>query len=171
MPAIEGIRVGETMNRIETRRPLLEEYLIRLELALATFGTRPVREVVTSKDTRLKSCEGLLERLASDVRRWTAPFHGDETLQANVLIAGPGADIGPMTHMDGDAVRFVLTGSLTHQGAELTPGDWLFAPAGTTYRVRAGHRGLISLTTIFRPMAALEQLGSAEVIPIRAGIG
>lgn len=131
-------------------QPLLEEYLIRLELVLGALGGS-IREVVSSRDPRLARFAGELGRLADEARRWEPPFSGDEDLLTSVTVAGPGSDIGPTVHLDGDAVRFVLSGSVWFRGKELGPGEWLLIPAGAGYRLRVGYRGVISLTAIYRP--------------------
>ncbi len=146
------------MIRSESRRPLLEDYLIRLELALAAIGKEPLAEIVTSRDPRLAGQASALSALADEVRGWTPPFSGDEEMQTCVTITGPGGDIGPTLHLDGDAVRFILSGSTWFGGVELTPGDWMFIPAGCAYRLRVGHRGVISLSAIYRPEIALPRL-------------
>lgn len=139
------------MESPRTSQPLLEEYLIRLELVLAALEERSIKEAISSKDARLARFSGELGRLAEEARRWQPPFSGDDDLLTCVTVAGPGADIGPTLHLDGDAVRFVLSGSVWFRGRELEPGDWLLVPAGTGYRLRVGYRGVISLTAIYRP--------------------
>lgn len=140
------------MIRQEPRRPLFEEYLIRLELALGAIGNDPISEIITSRDPRFARTCSELGRLAEEVRSWTPPFSSDDDLQTSVTIAGPGGDIGPTLHLDGDAVRFVLSGSVWFGGTELEPGDWMLIPAGSAYRLRVGYRGVISLTAVYRPV-------------------
>lgn len=137
------------------RRPLLEEYLIRLELLLGAIGDQPISEVTSSHDPRLAGHAADLKRLSEDVRQWAPPFGGTEDLLTSVTIAGPGADMGPTLHLDGDAIRFILSGSVWFGGNELGAGDWLFIPAGAAYRLRVGYRGVISLLAIFRPGEAV----------------
>jgi mannose-6-phosphate isomerase-like protein (cupin superfamily) len=139
------------MESTRTSQPLLEEYLIRLELVLAALDQVSISEVISSKDARLSAQTSQLAKLADDARRWQPPFGGDADLLTSVTVAGPGADIGPTLHLDGDAVRFVLSGSVWFRGKELGPGDWLLIPAGTGYRLRVGYRGVISLTAIYQP--------------------
>lgn len=149
------------MKSTRMSQPLLEEYLIRLELVLGALGGGSIREVVSSKDPRLARFAGELGRLAEEARRWEPPFSGDEDLLTSVTVAGPEADIGPTMHLDGDAVRFVLSGSVLFRGKELGPGDWLLIPAGKGYRLRVGYRGVISLTAVYRPTeVAVRTVGS-----------
>lgn len=139
------------MTGPKTERTLLEDYLIRLELVLGAVGDEPIAEILSSRDSRLTRHASELEQLAEEVRSWAPPFGGDDELLTNVTIAGPGGDIGPTAHLDGDAVRFILSGSLWFRGTELGPGDWMFIPSGSAYRLRVGHRGVISLTAVYRP--------------------
>ncbi len=147
-------------------QPLLEEYLIRLELVLGALGEGSIREVISSKDARLARFSTELGRLAEDARRWQPPFSGDEDLLTSVTVAGPGANIGPTLHLDGDAVRFVLSGSVWFRGRELEPGDWLLVPAGAGYRLRVGYRGVISLTAIYRPSDVALQVAEFRPTPL-----
>lgn len=142
------------MKAKNLRRTLLEEYLIRVELALGALGDKPIPDVVTSRDGRLGSCATELHELADEVRRWRPPFGSQDDLVTNVLIAGPGGEIGPTLHLDGDAVRFILSGSARLEGCDLGPGDWMFVPAGMGYRMTVGSRGVISLTAVYRPLVA-----------------
>ncbi|MGH9459315.1 MAG: hypothetical protein ACRD2J_16895 [Thermoanaerobaculia bacterium] len=151
------------MAATRKRRPLLEEYLIRLELALGAIGNEPLAEVITSRDRRLGGHEADLKGLSEEVRQWTPPFGGTEDLLTSVTIAGPGSNLGPAAHLEGDAIRFVLNGSVWFAGEELGPGDWLFIPSGAAYRLRVGYRGVISLLAIFRPGEALPFVAEPEV--------
>lgn len=154
------------MKAKNLRRTLLEEYLIRVELALGVLGDKPIPDVVTSRDARLVSCASELQELASDVRQWRPPFGSQEDLVTTVLIAGPGGEIGPTLHLDGDAVRFVLSGSARFNGVDLGPGDWMFIPAGTGYRMTVGPQGVISLSAVYRPLVAAALVD--EACPIEA---
>lgn len=158
------------MESTLTSRPLLEEYLIRLELVLGALGGGPMREVVSSRDVRLARFGGHLARLADEVQRWHPPFSGDDELLASVTVAGPGSDIGPTLHLDGDAVRFVLSGSVRFQGRELESGDWLLIPAGAGYRLRVGYRGVISLTAIYRPADVALQPANVRAAPLHSWV-
>ncbi len=149
-------------------QPLLEEYLIRLELVLGALGTASIQEVISSKDDRLSRFSGEIGRLAEAAREWEPPFSGDEELLTSVTVAGPGSDIGPTLHLDGDAVRFVLSGSAWFQGKELGPGDWLLIPAGAGYRLRVGYRGVISLTAIYRPSEMVLHMAEVRSAPLHS---
>ena len=154
------------MHASRLSEPLLEEYLIRLELVLGALDEVSISEVVSSKDERLAPFAGQLARLAEDARRWQPPFSGDDDLLTSVTVAGPGADIGPTLHLDGDAVRFVLSGSVWFRGKELGPGDWILVPAEAGYRLRVGYRGVISLTAIYKPAEMALQLAELRPAPL-----
>ena len=154
------------MDTTRLPHPLLEEYLIRLELVLGALGEDSISEVVSSKDVRLAPFAGELGRLAEEARQWQPPFSSDDDLLTSVTVAGPGADIGPTLHLDGDAVRFVLSGSVWFGGKELGPGDWLVVPAGAGYRLRVGFRGVISLTVIYKPTEMALHLAEWRPAPL-----
>ncbi len=46
-----------------------------------------------------------------------------------------------------DALKVVISGSILHNGEYLTPGDWLWIPAGEDYAYTAGNIGAFVLTT------------------------
>ncbi|MCA1733949.1 MAG: hypothetical protein LC732_10145, partial [Acidobacteria bacterium] len=75
------------MNSPRLSQPLLEEYLMRLELVLRAVGESSIDEVVSSKDPRLAPFAGELGRMAEDARRWEPPFSGDDDLLTSVTVA------------------------------------------------------------------------------------
>ena len=114
-----------------------------IEEALEAVGLS-ANEIITSKHPAVRL---LRERLRS-----TLMPNGFEQHQLPILLFGedvlcfittglPNAEFPEHRHLQNDGIRVVVSGSIVFQGTELTPGDWMFVPRGTSYSFTAGKGG------------------------------
>lgn len=126
-------------------RPLemgFHEGLARLRAALQKAGLDLEQGVITSRDPRVQALRDELRvpAAAEGFEMWQLPI----TLRNALLfvsVAGPGATMPEHGHAERTVFRLVISGSIVHEDAELTVGDWMYVPKGHPYAFRAGPRG------------------------------
>ena len=122
-----------------------EEGLQRINAAIEKVKL-PRTGVITSRDPAAARAQRLLETTnvpGSGFRKWQLPVYLDRPSQLFVTVADPDVEVPEHSHDDGDGIRFVAGGSIQFGKHELTPGDWMFIPAGTKYSFRVGPAGAI----------------------------
>lgn len=61
-------------------------------------------------------------------------------VQFFITKAQPNAETKLHSH-PGDAIRFIVSGSIFFNEVELRAGDWMFIPRGVDYSIRVGEEG------------------------------
>jgi uncharacterized RmlC-like cupin family protein len=102
--------------------------------------------VLTSRDPSSQRLVETLKvsRVPKGFTKWQLPFAFEGTgAQFFVSVAEPGAIVEEHFHEEGDGVRFIVGGSITYAGQELTAGDWMFIPEKVPYSFNVGRMGAI----------------------------
>lgn len=115
---------------------------VRVEGVVAKHRLPTATKVLTSKDKAV--VESLHDLSVTNVpkgfTKTQLPFVFQQS-QFFVSRAEAGAKVAEHAHDGGDAIRFVLDGSITYQGVELKAGDWMFIPKGVPYAIDIGRLG------------------------------
>lgn len=119
-----------------------DQGLKRIRSAAQRVGLRPNR-VVTSQDHQALEAQRLL--MMTDVpggfTKWLLPVYLDKPSQLLVTLAAPNAEVPEHSHNEGPGIRLIAGGSIIYNGRELTPGDWMYIPAGAKYSFKVGPLG------------------------------
>jgi quercetin dioxygenase-like cupin family protein len=121
----------------------------RIKAALEKHKVSSASRVITSRDARMNDVKRTLKRprasMPPDVEQWQLPV----TLgprHAVLIFTGrmkPGTKIPAHAHKN-DLFRVVISGSLKYRGKTLRVGDWMFVPAGQSYSLQAGPKGVVT---------------------------
>lgn len=124
----------------------------RIKAALEKHKVSSASRVITSRDARMNDVKRTLKRprasMPPDVEQWQLPV----TLgprHAVLIFTGrmkPGTKIPAHAHKN-DLFRVVISGSLKYRGKTLRVGDWMFVPAGQSYSLQAGPKGVVTFIT------------------------
>ena len=117
----------------------------RLEEAVKGAGLRTEGSIITSRDAK---AEDAVKALAIDnvppgFQKWQLPVWLNKPSHLFMTVAEPGAHSTKHSHDDGDGIRFIVSGSISYNGQELTAGDWMFIPAGVPYSFEVGRLGAV----------------------------
>jgi quercetin dioxygenase-like cupin family protein len=119
--------------------------LTRVKDALKKSGVKGGRRVVTSRDQGQAEVRNDLKRIRSPkgFQQWQLPvaLGPNQNIFFFRTVGAPGAVLPEHTHKV-DLLRFVISGSATYKGQELTAGDWMFVPAGVPYGLTVGPNGI-----------------------------
>jgi len=127
-----------------------DEGINRITSALQSVGIQDLSKdggpVITSRDaiaSRLK--ESLkIHGLPAGFEKWQLPVYFlGEGAQFFISVAAPRATADEHAHDNGAAMRFIVSGSITYGGQELTQGDWMFVPKGSRYSFAVGEQGAV----------------------------
>lgn len=55
------------------------------------------------------------------------------------------------SHADADIFRIVIEGSIEYEGTTLGPGEWMFVPSGSDYKLSSGRDGATVCHMYIRP--------------------
>ncbi|MES0137874.1 cupin domain-containing protein [Mesorhizobium sp. M0016] len=105
--------------------------------------------VMTSRDEDvLRTIDSLkISGMENGFEKWHLPvyFAKEESQGAQFFItkAEPNAKVREHSHKDGDAMRFIVSGSVIYNGKELVGGDWMFVPKDVPYALDVGPNGAI----------------------------
>lgn len=133
-----------TTEKFNPNRLSFEEGLKRIEEAVEAAGIDS-DGVLTSRDKAVASALDALRvhNVPDGFMKWQLPVALRCESQMFVTVAQPGAEVPLHTHDDGPGVRFIAGGSITYEGVELTPGDWMYIPQGREYSYDVGPYGAI----------------------------
>lgn len=98
--------------------------------------------ILTSQDNRIGELKRALPvtNVPEGFAKYQLPFVFDKA-QFFISHAPAGADVPAHSHDEGDAIRFILEGSVSHEGTELKAGDWMYIPKGASYSLKIGSHG------------------------------
>ena len=111
----------------------------RIAEALAKRGVQVANDrVTTSRDPGIDDVRFDLGRpeMPPGFHSWQLPFIMEGPLFFFITVAEPGAVVPTHEHKR-DLFRMVVSGSLTTNGIELKPGDWMYVPKGVPYSYSA----------------------------------
>jgi quercetin dioxygenase-like cupin family protein len=122
-----------------------DQGLARIAEALKKRGLELGDRVLSSRDPAIRSVQAELavSNVPNGFVKWQLPVALQGPSQMFVTVAEPGIEAPPHSHDEGDGIRFIAGGSIIHEGRELTPGDWMFIPAGKRYSFQVGPYGAI----------------------------
>lgn len=143
----------------------------RVKDALKRHGVRSSRRIVTSRDAGQDAVHKDLVRakMPKGFQQWQLPvaLGPDQNILAFMTHGAPDAVLPSHSH-DVDLFRIVVSGSVRYKDQELTAGDWMVVPSGSTYELTAGPVGVLIFHWYWRvgPFAAAK--GQAIRRPSRA---
>ena len=116
----------------------------RIEDANKAAGLKVGKDIVTSRSSTAKAAlSGLqISNIPSGFTKWQLPVYMDGPSQMFYSVGAPNADVPSHSHDEGDGLRVIVSGSILHEGMELTEGDWMFIPKGTPYKFKVGNVGV-----------------------------
>jgi hypothetical protein len=118
----------------------------RINGALQSSGLKVGKGVVTSRDPTVRKAMDALQvsNIPSGFKKWQLPVYFNNPTQLFISVGAPDTDVAEHSHDEGDGIRFIMGGSIIHDGVELTEGDWMFIPKGTRYSMKVGRIGVIA---------------------------
>jgi hypothetical protein len=100
-------------------------------------------KVLTSRDEPVDKVTKALgiDNVPGGFHKWQLPVFFNEPTHLFVTVAEPGSVSPRHSHDEGPGIRFIASGSINHEGRELTAGDWMYVPAGAPYSFTTGRFG------------------------------
>jgi hypothetical protein len=124
----------------------IQDAVRRVGLQADKAGLQHGGRVITSRDENAVQLTRELEvgNVPDGFTKWQLPFFLNEPAHMFMTVAQPGAEAPSHSHDEGTlGIRLIVSGSIIHEGKELTAGDWMVIPAGTRYSFRAGQLGAV----------------------------
>ena len=130
------------MAKFNPNEVTFAEGAVRVERVLAAQKINVDSKILTSQDRESRALRELLpvSAVPEGFKKWQLPFVFDKA-QFFMTEAAPGADANEHAHEGGSGIRFILSGSITHNGVELKAGDWMYIPRGARYSFKVGPHG------------------------------
>ena len=130
------------MQEFDPNQVSFADGAVRVERVVAHHRLDTIGAIVTSKG---KGAEAVLRDLgvsnvSKGFTKGQLPFVFTQA-QFFVSHAEPNAKVAEHAHTEGDALRIITHGSITHDGVELKAGDWMFIPKGVKYAIEIGREG------------------------------
>jgi hypothetical protein len=99
--------------------------------------------ILTSRDDDVRKATRLLQvdNVPDGVQKWQLPVSLNQPSQLFISTAAANIKVPSHSHRDGDGIRFIIAGSITYRGTELSAGDWMFIPKGKEYSFEVGAHG------------------------------
>ena len=115
----------------------------RIRKAATKAGMR-LDGIITSRDAAVLSTKEdlTLKEALEGFNKWLLPVHLDGPALLSFSYGGPNLEVPEHSHDEGDGIRVILHGSISHKGKTLTAGDWMFMPKGTKYSFSVGPEGV-----------------------------
>lgn len=117
----------------------------RAEKALKSLGLDlKKRRVITSRDKEAAKLKKTLRttNVPSGFTKWQLPFIFEKATTF-MVIGEPGAKAKTHAHKHGNALRYIVSGSIKYKRQDLTAGDWMFVPQGARYSFTVGDYGYV----------------------------
>ncbi|MER5471090.1 cupin domain-containing protein [Streptomyces sp. NPDC002935] len=134
-----------TTTEFDPNRRSFADCVEAVREAVQKVGLRTEGRIVTSRDPKMDEAVRALsiDNVPPGFQKWQLPVWLDKPSHLFITVAEPGAKTPMHSHDDGDGIRFVVSGSITYEGQELTAGDWMFIPAGVQYSFETGRFGAV----------------------------
>lgn len=127
-----------------------DEGVERIQNAWRNIGKAYAADrVITSKDEDVVAIGDKLkvEGMEAGFEKWQLPVYfakeSSEGAQFFVTRAAANAIVAEHSHKDGDAIRFIISGSIIYNEKELNSGDWMYIPKDVRYSLKIGASGVI----------------------------
>jgi hypothetical protein len=119
-----------------------EDCVARIETALKTTPLKK-NTIITSRDKESAQLREALRvtNVPPGFSKWQLPLYFDKPTHLFISVANPGVHTPEHSHDEGGGIRFIASGSIIYNGAELTAGDWMFVPAKAKYSFTVGPFG------------------------------
>jgi hypothetical protein len=113
----------------------------RINTAAKKRGFSADKGIVTSKDRVVMALQSDLQttNVPPGFEKWQLPISLNKSMMF-IAVAEPNAEVPEHKHK-GAGIRVILAGSAIHAGKELGPGDWMYIPANTAYKLTIGATG------------------------------
>ena len=108
--------------------------------------------VLTSRDPDAQTLmENLkLQGTEAGFEKWQLPVFfeksggdGEGGAQFFITRGDSHAKVSPHAHDNGDAIRYIVSGSVLYEDQELVAGDWMFIPRDVPYSIEMGPFGAV----------------------------
>jgi hypothetical protein len=134
-----------TKHKFDPNAVTFDQGLERIRTAAKRLGFDQSAGVVTSRDPEMREAKDLLtvSNVPGGFHKWQLPVYLDRASQLFVTVADPNVEVPEHSHNEGDGIRFIVSGSIVHEGTELTSGDWMFIPQGAKYSFAVADRGAV----------------------------
>ncbi len=133
----------KTRHGFDPNEVSFDEGVERIQAASKQAKLRHGKKVLTSRDPGARRAQELLtvSNVPGGFKKWQLPVYLSEPSQLFITVAEPDVSVPEHSHDEGDGIRFIVSGSITYNGVELSAGDWMFIPAGSKYSFKVGPLG------------------------------
>ncbi len=116
----------------------------RVENACKRLGVDLAKEIITSKDSKIKSvvADLTVSNIPNGFTKFQLPVIFDGPTQTYMSFGAPNTKVPLHSHDEGAGIRVIMFGSIFFKGHELTAGDWMYIPAGKDYEFEVGPMGV-----------------------------
>lgn len=130
-------------QKFDPNQLTFDEGLDRIRRGLKKAKVSLGKGILTSRDKDVQAASNALQvgNVPDGFQKWQLPIHLDSPSQLFISTAKANAKVPAHSHNDGDGIRFIIAGSIIYRGVELTAGDWMFIPKGTSYSFEVGKLG------------------------------
>ncbi|HEV2802058.1 MAG TPA: cupin domain-containing protein [Pyrinomonadaceae bacterium] len=116
----------------------------RVREALQEAGLDTTSTIITSRDAAVQAMQERLRTRAMPAgftqHQLPILFFGQNTMHF-ITYGQPHAKFPEHRHEQDDGLRLIIKGSLIFRGTELTAGDWMYVPRGSSYSFEVGAAG------------------------------
>lgn len=130
--------------RFDPNQVTFAEGEVRVQRVLQHAKVDITKRVLTSKDEESKRLRVLLPvtTVPDGFEKWQLPFVFERG-QFFISVGKPDVAVPEHVHRDGQGLRFILSGSIVHDGKELVAGDWMYIPQNVGYSFKVGPKGAV----------------------------
>jgi|SRR6185369_3005684 hypothetical protein len=130
------------MATFDPNKLTFEDGIRRIQTAAKKAGVDLMSEIFTSREASVRKLTRALEtkNIPGGFTKFQLPVALGRT-QLFLTSAPPNVKVPKHSHNDGAGVRFIVAGSITFNGQELSAGDWMFIPKGRPYQFEVGPLG------------------------------
>jgi hypothetical protein len=137
---------GERAGTFDPNKLTFADCVERVRKAAGEGGLEKGK-IVTSHDRGVKKALESLQckNLPGGFKKYQLPifFDGGPGAHFFVSVGHPEASVPRHSHNEGDALRYIISGSIVYDGKELSAGDWMFLPKGAPYSFTVGKHGVM----------------------------
>ncbi|MEU7525455.1 cupin domain-containing protein [Saccharothrix sp. NPDC042600] len=119
-----------------------DEGLVRIQQVVERVRLDTTKVVTSRQDDVAEAIKLLtVSAVPGGFRKWQLPVYLNRASQLFITVAEPDVEVPEHAHEEGDGIRFIVSGSITYDGEELSSGDWMYIPQGQKYSFKVGPRG------------------------------
>jgi hypothetical protein len=130
------------MGEFNPNKLTFEDGVKRVHAALKKANLDMDKAIVTSRDRAAIEATKLLtvNNVPKGFIKWQLPIVLQPS-QLFISVGSPNVEVKEHSHDDGAGVRFIISGTIQHNGQELVAGDWMYIPKGAKYSFKVGPHG------------------------------